>query len=178
MNSVFRVIKTAVVKCIHPGKIKIRGFLNISHDTKIRISDNGKISFGKNMSTFSNVHLSAAGGKLEIGDNVFFNRNCIVVCREAITIGDGCICGPNVCIYDHDHKYGYEGVSSEYKTGPVIIGENCWIGANTVILRGTHICANSVIGAGTVVKGNIPPHSIAYSSRELVVDPIEKDSQG
>ena len=174
MKSILRVIRTVIVKCIHMRTITIKGFVNLCHDTKIKITENGKVYFGENLTTFNNVHLSAVGGKLEIGDNVFFNRNCIVVCREGIKIGDGCVCGPNVCIYDHDHQFGYEGIGSDYKTSQVSIGDNCWIGANSVILRGTHIGDHSVIGAGTVVKGDIPPHSIVYSSRELVIHPIKK----
>ena len=56
---------------------------------------------------------------------------------------------------------------------PITIEDNCWIGANATILRGTHIGEGCVIGAGTVVKGEIPPHSIVTSNREMVIKPIK-----
>ena len=59
-------------------------------------------------------------------------------------------------IYDHDHIFDKEtGVDrKKYKVAPVVIGKNCWIGANAVILRGTTIGDNCVVGAGCVLKGN------------------------
>lgn len=50
--------------------------------------------------------------------------------------------------------------------GSVSIGNNVWIGANTVILRDSIIGDNAVIAAGSVVKGNIPPNTVYYLKRE------------
>ena len=117
---------------------------------------------------------SAVGGILCIGDRVAFNRNCIVICRSEITIGDGVIFGPGVTIYDHDHIFTDEGILPGYWHGKVVIEEGCWIASNVTILRNTHIGEGCVIGAGAVVKGNIPPHSLVIGQRELSVIPIEK----
>lgn len=54
-----------------------------------------------------------------------------------------------------------------YKLKQVIIEENCWIGSNVVILPGTKISANSIIGAGCVISGLIPEGVIVTSNREL-----------
>lgn len=56
----------------------------------------------------------------------------------------------------------------------MVIGNGTWVGANVTILKGTVIGEKCVIGAGTVVSGMIPPHSIAKSGRELEIVPIEK----
>ena len=88
------------------------------------------------------------------------------MCREAISIGDNTEFGPNVCIYDHDHDYK-NGLNNElYKTSPVKIGKNCWIGAGVIILRGTVIGDNSVIAAGSIVKDVVPSNSLFYNKRE------------
>ena len=158
------------------NKIQLQGIQNINIDTKLNVSAGGKISFGKKTNTYNNVHFSAIGGNLKIGDNVSFNRNCITVCRDSITIGDKCMFGPNVCIYDHDHNFNSDGIQNGFKTKPIIIENNCWIGANVVILRGTHIGDKCVIGAGTVLQGYIPPHSIIKSNRTIEVQPIEKQA--
>lgn len=59
--------------------------------------------------------------------------------------------------------------AKQYKTAPIRIGNNVWIGANCVILRGTVIGDNSVVGAGTVLKGIYPPDSLIVQKRETQV---------
>lgn len=169
-----RVIRTVFIKIFQHKSIQTEGFLDIHRDTKLKTSHGGTMKLGKNLSTFTNVFLTSNGGRLVIGNNVFFNRYCIVVCMESIEIGDNCIFGPGICIYDHDHKFDYDGVKNEYyNKSPIIIGKNCWIGANAVILRGSHVGEGCVIGAGTVVSGHIPPHSLVTGSRENIIKPIE-----
>lgn len=144
-------------------------------DTQIIISDEGTISIGDDFSINNRVSLSSVGGHLIIGDGVAINRNCIVVCRKNIYIEDDCIFGPNVIIYDHDHVFGYDGVrKSEFNCSDIRIGKGCWIGANATILRGTRIGENSIIGAGVVAKGEIPPHSMVLFNRDKQIVKIEK----
>lgn len=106
-------------------------------------------------------------GTIVVGDDSFFNRNCIVASRGNIRIGNNCIFGPNVCIYDHDHIYGKNGVQRGYKCDTVIIEENCWIGAGVIILSGTHIKRNSIVAAGSVIKGVYEENSLIYSKNEI-----------
>lgn len=113
------------------------------------------------------------GGSLHIGSNVSIARNTIIVCHDNITIGDRCSIAPNVAIYDHDHRFGPDGIKPGYNTKPVVIEKNCWIGIGTIILRGTHIGEGCVIGAGCVVTGDIPSHSLVTSARGLTIVPIE-----
>ena len=102
-----------------------------------------------------------------IGNNSSINSNNMIACHERIEIGDDVQLSPNVQIYDHDHDFRAEGgvKAGKFKTAPVKIGNNVWIGANTVILRGTEIGENCVIGAGCVVKGIIPSNSIVIDNR-------------
>lgn len=97
-----------------------------------------------------------------------------MICRREITIEDKVIFGPGVTIYDHDHIFSDEGILPGFKHGSVVIEKGCWIAANVTILRNTHIGEGSVIGAGTVVKGDIPPHSLVTSDRNLNIIPIER----
>ena len=99
-----------------------------------------------------------------IGEHCFFNVGCSVTCIESVTIGNGCTFGNNVVIVDHDHDFRNENRGC-FVASPVSIGKNVWIGANTVILRGTKIGDNCVIGAGSVVKGDIPANSIVVQKR-------------
>ena len=76
--------------------------------------------------------------------------------------------GPNVMIFDHDHDYKAEGgiSSGKVKIGDIEIGNNVWIGAGCIILRGSKIGDNCVIAAGTIVRENIMSSSLVYQKRE------------
>lgn len=108
-------------------------------------------------------------GILQIGKNVFFNNGCSLTVREKVSIGDDCIFGENVKIYDHNHCYKdndklirLQGFSS----GEVTIGEDCWIGSNVVILKGVTIGAHSVVGGGVIVHKDLPEHSVTICKQE------------
>ncbi len=134
----------------------------------------GTCKSGENLRLRANTSLVAIGGEISLGSDVFFNRNCNLVCRERVVVGDHVSFGHNVCIIDHDHKFSAAGASpSEYKTGEIVIEEGCWIGAGAIILRGTRIGAHSVIGAGCIVHGEIPAHSLVKGERSLSVTPLQ-----
>lgn len=105
---------------------------------------------------------------LKIGRNVNFSDHCILTCREAITIGDNVMFGPNTIIFDNDHDYKSGNYMTNYTTNSIVIDDNVWIGANVSILKGTHIKEGAVVGAGTVVKGVVDPNSICYSKQNIV----------
>lgn len=153
--------------------LRVNGLFRRLPDTQIVISGGGLINIDKNVSFQKRVCLAAVGGELKIGENTAFNRNCLLMCRGNITIGANCMFGPGVTIYDHDHKFSVEGVKTDLNYGSVIIDDGCWIAANVVILRNTHIGEGCVIGAGTVVKGQIPPHSLVASDRKLNIIPLK-----
>ena len=135
----------------------------------------GNIKIGKGFSIKQGVYIAAVdGGNINIGKGVSLNRNCILVSHKDISIGDNVAIGPNVVFYDHDHNFGENGIKAGYKTGCIVIGNNCWIGANVTILRGTHIGEGSIIGAGCIVQGNIPPRSLVKANRELVFSSLQK----
>ena len=154
--------------------LSVDGIFRRRVDTQIIISENGKIKIGKDAAFQKNVSITSIGGVLSIGDNVSFNRNCIVICRDGITIRDNVVFGPGVTIYDHDHIFTDEGIQPGYKHGAVVIERGCWVAANVTILRNTHIGEGCVIGAGAVIKGEIPPHSLVTSDRGLTIVSIEK----
>lgn len=92
---------------------------------------------------------------LSIGAKTTFNNGCIITCREAITIGERVLFGPNVMVFDNDHDYRNSDRHNKFITGKIVIEDDVWIGANVTILRGTVIKQGAVIGANSVVKGVI-----------------------
>lgn len=167
-------VRTVLIKIRFGKKIKINGMVNVRFFANIKIKE-GLLSLGDQVATYPGGKFSAVyGGKLTIGSRCFFNCNNLIVCRNSINIGEHCLFGPNVVIYDHDHCFGMNGIEEGYKVGSVEIGKNCWIGAGVTILRDTQIGDGCVIGAGTVVKGIIPPHTLVVGSRDNELIPIRE----
>lgn len=135
----------------------------------------GKIDKNVKIDNFARV-VCVNGGVLLIGDNVGIGAGNYIICRDSINIGSDTIIGPNVMIYDHDHIFsGTEGVDrKKYKTDEIVIGKKCWIGANSVILKGTHIGNNCVIAAGSIVKGVIPDCTVLIQKRDTSIVTINK----
>ena len=112
-------------------------------------------------------------GHLSIGSNVGVGFGNQIICMSRVKIGDGTIMGPNVMIFDHDHIFNStDGVRRlEYKTAPITIGKNCWLGAGVTILKGTIIGDNCLIAAGAVIKGDYASGSIVIQKR---IDEIKR----
>lgn len=158
--------KTARINILKKGNLFIGSKVKINANSEIKCSKSIVLKNGVEIGNGTSI-ISTSTGDIEIGNNVFLNRNCIVVSCEHIKIGDGTAIGCNVTILDHDHYYVRDGVQpwNKVKTLPVIIGENVWIGANSIILSGTTIGDNAVIAAGSVVKGNIPSSKLMIQKR-------------
>ena len=118
------------------------------------------------------------GGTLEIGSNTALGNGVSVNCMESIVIGEGVQIGPDTKIYDHDHDYRVPGGigAGKFVTAPVTIDDNSWIGCNVVILRGTSIGKNCIVGAGSVLKGAYPAGSVIVQKRQTTatVYPLER----
>lgn len=133
MNILSRIFHKAVV-IIRVSYIKI-----FCRNIQVR----GKISFRKYFTI--NVNQS---GKLIIGRNVFFNNGCSLNVRHSLTIGDYCIFGENVKIYDHNHIFYKKDKpinNQGFSCKPVVIGSNCWIGSNTVVKRDNDLIMEEII---------------------------------
>ena len=158
-------------KNININKIEIQldSDVQISSDCECKIEG---LILNKNCSL--RVRVKA---KLKIGHEVYFNNNCILTCRKHIKIGNNTSLGPNIVIFDHNHNYKDKDIpyNNNYICKDIIIGQNVWIGANSVILAGTTIGDNCVIGAGSVVKGEIPPDTLFYNKRYNEMRKIEKN---
>ncbi len=152
LNLFNKNFKSSIIQRIHPS-------------VKIDLFQNGKITLGRNLDFSRNCSIIATNnGEIIIGEKVFINQNCSISSKSKITIGDNCNFGPNVCIFDNDHKFDSKnGVSSsEYNVGEISIGSGTWLASNVVVLRNTTIGRNCVIGAGCIIKGNIPDATMVF----------------
>lgn len=112
------------------------------------------------------------GENISIGEYTFVNTNCMFLDNNKITIGKNGLIAPYVQIYTASHplKASERIINRENKsyyltsTKPVKIGDNVWIGGNSVIFPGVTIGNNVTIGAGSIVTKNIPDNVLAYGN--------------
>ena len=118
------------------------------------------------------------GSNIFVGKNCFINYNCTMLDNARITMGDNCLLAPNVSIYTAGHTLYPDLRSMSYEYGvAVTIGDNVWIGGNTVICPGVHIGSNCVIGAGSVVTKDIPDWSLAAGNPCRVIRKITEEDK-
>jgi len=111
---------------------------------------------------------------IRIENDVSLNGTSIVARTKKVIIGAGTIVAPNVSIMDSDFHALWPPENRPMNPAfendmDVIIGENVWIGTRSVILKGTIIGDNSIIGAGSVVTGSIPKNVVAAGNPAKVI---------
>ena len=113
-----------------------------------------------------------AGARLKIGDD-FGMTGGSLVCDERISIGDRVWVGANAVIADTDfHPLDPQrrlAALLDARTAPIQIGDDVFIGMNALILKGVSIGAGAVIGAGSVVRRDVPAGAIVAGNPALVV---------
>jgi acetyltransferase-like isoleucine patch superfamily enzyme len=139
-------------------------------------SSNAIVNIGENVTFISDNRYNMVGlfkpctiqvndnGILKIGDNSGFS-SVSIYCSKEITIGSFVNCGGNVMIWDTDfHPLNYlsrrKHIENEILSSPITIGDDVFIGANSIILKGVKIGDRAIIGAGSIVTKNIPEDEI------------------
>ena len=118
------------------------------------------------------------GYNIEVGENFFANYNFLVLDVGKVLIGDNVQVAPNVAIYTAGHPLHAEMRNTGYEYGiNVTIGDNVWIGGNTVILPGVTIGDNVVIGAGSVVGKDVPANMIAVGNPLRIIREITEEDR-
>jgi len=102
------------------------------------------------------------GAHLYLGDNVFFNFNCVALDCAAIRVGDNTQLGPNVQLYAAYHPLNAaERITGPELAAPITIGRNVWVGGGAIICQNVTIGDNTTIGAGSVVTRSLPANVFA-----------------
>ncbi|MEQ1656522.1 MAG: acyltransferase [Nitrospira sp.] len=113
------------------------------------------------------------GGVIRLGNHVGLNGTALTAKRR-IEIGDNTMIAANVIIIDSDFHAKWPPelrwtTSTKEFDEDVIIGRNVWIGMNTVVQKGSRIGDNSIIGAGSMVRGEIPANCLAAGNPARVI---------
>lgn len=163
------------------GKIKVIRYNISKYGKGIYIGKGNKIIGGKNINIENNVSIRPYGfiacnenAKLSIGENTDIGNRVRICVANKIEIGKNVLFGPNVFIADQDHEYRnpdiaimYQGVKIHEKG--IEIGDDSWIGINSVIVGSIRIGKHCVIGANSIVNKNIPDYSVAVGSPAKVI---------
>lgn len=118
------------------------------------------------------------GYNIEVGENFFANYNLVILDVGKVKIGKNVQFAPNVAIYTAGHPVHPDSRNSGYEYGiDITIGDNVWLGGNTVVMPGVHIGNNVVIGGGSVVTKDIPDDVIAVGNPCRVLRKITEDDR-
>lgn len=149
----------------HKGRnviIRSRVRMDVVPFNHFSIGDNSAI---EDFSTINN-----GVGKVSIGDNSLVGLGNVVI--GPVAIGNNVILAQNIVMSGLNHNYTdistpihKQGVS----VAPIVIEDECWIGANSVITAGVTIGKHCVIAAGAVVTKNIPPYSVAVGNPARII---------
>ena len=157
----YRHVQVAGNLTIH-GKLRIfgHGTIRVAEDVTINSCLSSNPIGGQ---TYTSLSLKQ-GAVLTIGQRVGIS-NASIVCHDRITIGARTLIGGSVKIYDTDfhaldHHTRGDYANEVAKTAPVTIGEDVFIGAHSIILKGVTIGDRSIVGAGSVVTKNIPADEV------------------
>jgi len=109
---------------------------------------------------------------IELGHRVVIRPGCQLYADEVahICIAPDVLIGPGVSIFTNNHKIQEGPDDYEYKN--VTLSDGCWIGANVILLAGTHVGHNAVVGAGSVVTGSHVPNGEIWAGNPA--RPIKK----
>lgn len=116
---------------------------------------------------------------IEIGNQVTIGHNCHIGAINKIVIGDNVLTGARVLITDHSHGSCVKeelqippNKRTLYSKGPVIIGNNVWIGEGASILPGVSIGDNAIIGSNSVVTHDVPANTLVAGNPAKIIKKI------
>lgn len=164
----FRLMRSSLSPRAWLHLIKIVNYYNYSHVQpmqKLRIGSGYRISPDVNFSSAENI---------VIGDRVSIGSRCFLWAgpsKGQIIIGDDVLFGPEVLVTATNYRFndGSPVTDQLMAEADVVLGNDVWIGARAILLPGVTIGDGAIIGAGALVKGDIPPHAIAVGVPARIV---------
>ncbi|QKF81101.1 acyltransferase [Halarcobacter ebronensis] len=162
------------------GKISIikKPIINIKNGCLLELGNGVKLNsdnlkYHLNMYTPVKLYADREGAKIIIKENTRIHGSCIHS-YEYIEIGRNCLIAANCQIFDGSGHDLYvdnpqNRINTEGNSKPIIIGDNCWIGANSIILPGSRLGNNCVVSAGSIVRGIFVDNSLISGNPAKIV---------
>ncbi|HZU60621.1 MAG TPA: acyltransferase [Solirubrobacteraceae bacterium] len=148
------------------------------HGNVLSAFQEGRLEVGAGTLLEPNVWLTAPGSaRIRIGSGTFLNQGVMVASHQLVEIGDHCMLANGCFVSDAAHRFDdpqkpvpWQGFTSK---GPTRVQDNVWCGANVVITSGVTVGERCVIGANSVVTGDIPSFSVVAGVPARVLRTIE-----
>ena len=150
----------------------IRGKIWTSKPRNIFIGKSCQIGPYCRIETFTNYGNKVSKPKLIIGDNCSLQHAVHIYCAESVELQKGCLIASGCMITDENHgidPVGRDYVDQPLSIKPTLLKEGVWLGENVCVLPGSIIGKKCIIGANSVVNGNIPDYSIAVGNPAKVI---------
>ena len=134
------------------------------------------LGFGEGTSLYHNSYVY---GDVRVGKNTWIGPFTLLDGSGGLTIGDYCSISAGVPIYTHDTvKWAISGGKAAAERAPVRIGDCCYLGSQTVVIKGVSIGDHCVVGACSFVNRDLPPHTIAFGVPCRPRGRVELDASG
>ncbi|WP_319502296.1 acyltransferase [uncultured Draconibacterium sp.] len=158
--------KGAQIKFNAPNaKLSIGIKFSVPVPTVLDIHKNGLFLVGNNVSINRGCKIVIGkNAQFTIGNNSYINENTRIQCMKRVTIGNNCAIAWNCDILDTDEHAIYVNNKLINQNEDVILGDNVWIGAKSVLLKGSNISDNCIVGAQSLVTGTLDSNFIYVGS--------------
>lgn len=167
MIKLFWMLRAVVLKPFF-GRFGFCGYLGPA----TYLSGLSNVNIGARVRIYPHARIESLGGKIYIGDNTSIGQGLHLVSALKVVIGDGVTISSNVFISDVDHRYKDIDVhimEQSLVKVETIVSNNCFIGVGAVILPGTYLGKQCVVGANSVVRGRFPDYSVIAGSPAKII---------
>ncbi len=116
------------------------------------------------------------GAQVSFGARSFANFGLVALDPAPIVIGDDVQIGPNVQLLTATHPIHPDLRRAKWEAAaPIVVGDNVWLGGGVIVLAGVTVGKDTVVGAGSVVTGDLPAGVVAVGSPARVLRPVRQD---
>lgn len=139
------------------GRVKLVNYVRIELGHRVRV-DGGTVP----------VELVSIGGPITIGDGTFINYGATISAHSGVSIGRDVLIGNYAMIMDSDYHDLHDRTKPGL-TAPIVLEDDCWIGARAIVLKGVRVGRGAVVAAGSVVTKDVPPRTLVAGMPAQVV---------
>lgn len=167
-------LKRVHLRLAYPG-VRCHPSVRFGRGATVRAFDGGTIELGEGTVVLDYAWLQAEGGQLTIGKNCLIGMGAVVICSNAIELGDGTLTAEHVTIRDQDHNHAGDGrLETQGSTSaPIRIGHDVWLAAKVTVTKGVEIAPHAAVGANAVVTRSLPTRGVYAGAPARLLSGVE-----